>query len=549
MNQVKRKKRKAHVEERDCVACGCCVKVCPMSAIQIFHGVMAVVDQEKLCWLRKVCKSVSGNGYFNSGGGRMKNKKVMKRVLVIAIVAAVAAGGIGGGIYVQRSKMTAEVQSVADLNNSYWGDEVNSSGLVTNDYSQTVEVSKDDGIKEVYVEEGQQVQKGDKLLALDTTVATLNLQGKELEVENLKNQITLAQNELKKLKNTKPYVEPSEPVTPKPSTPDVPEMSGDAYNYILWTAVPYNQNEADGSAENPYRYLCTEDAYVTGSFFSQLSEAGLHVVFEIHENNSVSGELLSEWEVDGSQIVVPDADTRWSVADRTQLTEDTDVSDTDTVDDTGVDAIDQGGYTQSELNGMISEQEKKIKDLDLDKRKAELDVEKLKAQSSDGIIYANVTGTVKNLQDKDNLPTDGTPFMEIAGSEGLYVTGGISELLLDKVKPGQTVSVSSWESGTSCEAEITEIKNYPSTDVSSYGGGNNNVSYYPFVAYIEDSTGLRNGEYVDLNMTVSDEEDGASIYIFKGYVRSENGKSYVLKADENDRLVKTYVKTGKNHLR
>lgn len=478
----------------------------------------------------------------------MKNKKVMKRVLVIAIVAAVAVGGIGGGIYVQRSKMTAEVQSVADLNSGYWGDDVNSSGLVTNDYSQTVEISKDDEIKEVYVEEGQQVQKGDKLLALDTTVTTLNLQGKELEVENLKNQITLAQNELKKLKNTKPYVEPSEPVKPDsstPSTPDVPEMSGDAYNYILWTAVPYNQNEADGSAENPYRYLCTEDAYVTGSFFSQLSEAGLHVVFEIHENNSVSGKLLSEWEVDGSQIVVPDADTRWSVADHTQLTEDTDVSDTDTVDDTGADAIDQGGYTQSELNGMISEQEKKIKDLDLDKRKAELDVEKLKAQSSDGIIYANVTGTVKNLQDKDNLPTDGTPFMEIAGSEGLYVTGGISELLLDKVKPGQTVSVSSWESGTSCEAEITEIKNYPSTDVSSYGGGNNNVSYYPFVAYIEDSTGLRNGEYVDLNMTVSDEEDGASIYIFKGYVRSENGKSYVLKADENDRLVKQYVKTGK----
>ena len=478
----------------------------------------------------------------------MKNKKVMKRVLVIAIVAAVAAGGIGGGIYVQRSKMTAKVQSVADLNNSYWGDEVNSSGLVTNDYSQTVEVSKDDGIKEVYVEEGQQVQKGDKLLALDTTVATLNLQGKELEVENLKNQITLAQNELKKLKNTKPYVEPSEPVTPKPSTPDVPEMSGDAYNYILWTAVPYNQNEADGSAENPYRYLCTEDAYVTGSFFSQLSEAGLHVVFEIHENNSVSGELLSEWEVDGSQIVVPDADTRWSVADRTQLTEDTDVSDTDTVDDTGVDAIDQGGYTQSELNGMISEQEKKIKDLDLDKRKAELDVEKLKAQSSDGIIYANVTGTVKNLQDKDNLPTDGTPFMEIAGSEGLYVTGGISELLLDKVKPGQTVSVSSWESGTSCEAEITEIKNYPSTDVSSYGGGNNNVSYYPFVAYIEDSTGLRNGEYVDLNMTVSDEEDGASIYIFKGYVRSD---TIEIKSGltEDDRIAFPYGKTAKEGIR
>lgn len=28
-------------------------------------------------------------------------------------------------------------------------------------------------------------------------------------------------------------------------------------------------------------------------------------------------------------------------------------------------------------------------------------------------------------------------------------------------------------------------------------------------------------------------------------MRLENGKSYVLKADENDRLVKQYVKTGK----
>ena len=41
------------------------------------------------------------------------------------------------------------------------------------------------------------MQKGDKLLALDTTVASLNLQGKQLEVENLNNQITIAQNDLK----------------------------------------------------------------------------------------------------------------------------------------------------------------------------------------------------------------------------------------------------------------------------------------------------------------------------------------------------------------
>ena len=36
-----------------------------------------------------------------------------------------------------------------------------------------------------------------------------------------------------------------------------------------------------------------------------------------------------------------------------------------------------------------------------------------------------------------------------------------------------------------------------------------------------------------------------SIFIEKAYVREENGRSYVLKADENNRLVKQYVETGK----
>ena len=42
-----RKKRKAFVEQSDCVACGCCVKVCPLQAIEIVRGVMAQVRQEK----------------------------------------------------------------------------------------------------------------------------------------------------------------------------------------------------------------------------------------------------------------------------------------------------------------------------------------------------------------------------------------------------------------------------------------------------------------------------------------------------------------------
>ncbi|MCI8455369.1 MAG: 4Fe-4S binding protein [Lachnospiraceae bacterium] len=44
METKTRKKRKAFVEEPSCVACGCCVKVCPMSAIQIWKGIAARVN-------------------------------------------------------------------------------------------------------------------------------------------------------------------------------------------------------------------------------------------------------------------------------------------------------------------------------------------------------------------------------------------------------------------------------------------------------------------------------------------------------------------------
>ena len=51
-----RKKRRAYVEQRDCVACGCCVKVCPMKAIQIYRGLYAQVDEDKCVGCGKCAK-------------------------------------------------------------------------------------------------------------------------------------------------------------------------------------------------------------------------------------------------------------------------------------------------------------------------------------------------------------------------------------------------------------------------------------------------------------------------------------------------------------
>ena len=42
-----RKRRKAVVDQSLCVACGCCVKVCPLQAIVVIGGVTARADVQK----------------------------------------------------------------------------------------------------------------------------------------------------------------------------------------------------------------------------------------------------------------------------------------------------------------------------------------------------------------------------------------------------------------------------------------------------------------------------------------------------------------------
>lgn len=47
METTVRKRRRAFVDGNACVACGCCVKVCPKTAIQVWKGIMAKVDMER----------------------------------------------------------------------------------------------------------------------------------------------------------------------------------------------------------------------------------------------------------------------------------------------------------------------------------------------------------------------------------------------------------------------------------------------------------------------------------------------------------------------
>ena len=56
METKRRMKRRAFIRTDDCVACGCCARVCPLSAVQVWRGVYAKVDPERCVGCGKCAK-------------------------------------------------------------------------------------------------------------------------------------------------------------------------------------------------------------------------------------------------------------------------------------------------------------------------------------------------------------------------------------------------------------------------------------------------------------------------------------------------------------
>ena len=56
MTPVGKKRRRAILDQTACVACGCCVKICPLQAIEIVRGIFAQVHGEKCVGCGKCVK-------------------------------------------------------------------------------------------------------------------------------------------------------------------------------------------------------------------------------------------------------------------------------------------------------------------------------------------------------------------------------------------------------------------------------------------------------------------------------------------------------------
>lgn len=490
-------------------------------------------------------------------------KKIITSIVVCMILVALVFGGIFAYKNYQSSHRIVSVQPVSNINWGYWGDTESSYGMVTNDSAQEIYVDSTAVIKDIYVKEGDGVKVGDALFSYDTTKIEISIARKKLEIDTIQNDISLAEKRLNKLKTASP-VDKTPPKIDEGklalleaedslinSVPEKDSKTG-LYNYVTSESIPSNtavDSETgerlypEGTKEDPYIFFCKEDVFAYGSFYNSIrsfgEDSGIYVEFYIDD---INGE---KYVVDGNYIPTNyDEDRMWYVFSGeerfpSKLAEEY----ADEFFYNSLEWEEPEGYTQQELLKEITAAEKQLKELDIQYRRQLLELKSLELSSTDGVVYAKVAGIVKTVGDKEHPPTDGTAFLVVMGEDGLYVNGTISELLLEHVTPGTVVTANAWESGMTFEATITEISDFP-VQSNSWSEGNPNVSYYSYTAYIEDSTGLKNGEYVDLSISINTSDSGG-IYIEKAYVREENGRSYCMIADENGKLKKQYIVTGK----
>lgn len=490
-------------------------------------------------------------------------KKIIIFLLVVCILSSAGWGGIRGYLAYKDDHTFANVVSVSTINSGYMGQDMQMSGTVTNDMAQNVYLKENQTVAKVYVKEGDSVKIGDPLLEYDVTSVQLSIDMKKLEIQGIQNDTAIANRDLVKLQNTKPVdktppkIEPetdSQAETEMETETEQAQQTGDAYNYIDEQAKPF---AGDGSSESPFRYLCTKSCYVTGDVMQSIKENKYYVIFEIHISNDATKGLLTSWTVNGNTIAKAPKDSTWYILDQSNPVDIGDSTETNmqdpqgTIPQTSTEEDTQwempDGYTKEELQKAIAEKQSDLKDLDIKQRTAQLGLKKLQNQLKDANVYASINGTVKSVEDPNNLPNDGSAFLSVSGSDGLYIKGQVNELLLDQIKIGQEVSVTSWQSGGNYQAKITEISTYPDTGSGIYygGDGNPNSSYYDFTSYVEDSKGLTNGESVSLSMSVDTKQNANNLYIDKAYVRKSNGRYYVLKENKKKRLVKQTVVTGK----
>ena len=534
-------------------------------------------------------------GEKRTGGEKPRMSKKLKKAIIIAACAVGVCGAVWGGLTIARNAQRSDVKvySVNDFcMTDYWGDTSSTSGMVTTDKIQKVFLSSSQTVNKVWVAEGDSVRKGDKLISYDSTLTQASVEQAKIDYDRQDESLTTAKNELeylKKAKNKETLKQELDKLTAEldalkkkydedpdhPYNGDAPVTEGAIKDYKKTMTV----KGADGSDQTVnvlyYSWLSTSrlnDSKVT-EILTKLAtlradkdhpSVDTYVVLVQRYEDKVGGYVdntvglvITETYTAGDDTAVPAVPESRSVSFsvRSDLPE---FEDTERkYDDAAIKKLQQkinlanmyleNSMEQKDLAKAIVDKAQEVKEKEVNQRLAKLSLDKKAKELGDGNVYAEFDGTVKAVRNADEAYNNSEAVIELSGGGGYYVTGTLSEMELGSVKVGDTVSISSWMTGAACEGTIVSIDDYPTTSGNSWGDGNRNVSYYPFKAFVEEDAALQANDYVDIQyQKAGTQEQGNSLYLQSWFIRTDNGKSYVMARNEDGRLEQRWVQTGRD---
>ena len=522
------------------------------------------------------------------------NKK-LKKILITAACVVGVCGAVWGGLTIARNAQRSDVKvySVNDFcMTDYWGDTSSTSGMVTTDKIQKVFLSSSQTVNKVWVAEGDSVRKGDKLISYDSTLTQAAVEQAKIDYDRQDESLTTAKNELeylKKAKNKETLKQELDKLNAEldalkkkydedpdhPYDGDAPVTEGAIKDYKKTMTV----KGADGSDQTVnvlyYSWLSASrlnDSKVTEILTNLATlradkdhpSVDTYVVLVQRYEDKVGGYVdntvglvITETYTAGDDTAVPAVPGSRSVSFsvRSDLPE---FEDTERkYDDAAIKKLQQkinlanmyleNSMEQKDLAKAIVDKAQEVKEKEVNQRLAKLSLDKKIKELGDGNVYAEFDGTVKAVRDPDEAYNNSEAVIELSGGGGYYVTGTLSEMELGSVKVGDTVSISSWMTGAACEGTIVSIDDYPTTSGNSWGDGNSNVSYYPFKVFVEEDAGLQANDYVDIQyQKAGTQEQGNSLYLQSWFIRTDNGKSYVMARNEDGRLEQRWVQTGRD---
>lgn len=509
------------------------------------------------------------------------NKK-LKKIIITAAIAVAACGAVWGGLTIARNAQRGDVNvySVSDFAmTNYWGDTSSTNGMVTTDKLQKIYVSSTQTVSKVYVTEGQTVKKGAKLLSYDSSLSQAEVERAQIQYERQSGNLADAKTEFKLLQKAK-NKEALQLELNKLQT----QLDAEKKKYDQDPSHPYDGDNpvteallgtktvenSSGGKETVYYYAWTSKSTLSGEHLlndfggrlratESTSPLVTNIVLVQRTDDKIGGSIQANWGVKVTDTYTKTGETTYKVTVDVQLV--TNLPDYEdpghTYNSETIQKLEQqvaraqelmdSSMTRQELDVAIGTKYKEIGQLETSLKVAKLDLEKKKSELGDGNVYAEFDGTVKAVRDATEAFNSSEAVVELSGGGGYYVTGTLSEMDLGSVQVGDTVQISSWRTGVNCEGEIVSIDDYPAQNGSNSGDGNSNVSYYPFKVFVSEDANLQPNDYVEMQYQKTAEADSAnSLYLESFFLRSENGKSYVMVRGENDKLEKRWVQTGRD---